>query len=82
MRFTVHKLLALAFVVPVAALAAVPEPAEFVVGVLPTYWPAKALVVGLERAHWSEVVPYLAVGTAYAAALLYGLARRFGSRLT
>ena len=73
-----NKLLGLAFVVPLAAIAAVPEPLQFAAGVLPPYWPAKALVVGVSGgAFW----PYLAVGTGYAALLLAAFVRLFRHRV-
>ena len=54
------KLVNLVVLGPVVVVATVPEPLQFVAGVLPTYWPVKAYVAG---AGGDAGAPYLLAGS-------------------
>lgn len=69
------KLANLVVLAPVVAVAVVPEPLQFVAGVLPTFWPVKAVTAG---AAGDPTWPlYLLVGAAIHLLALTGLWRRF-----
>lgn len=72
-----NKLLAIPLLIPLGAIALVPEPLQFVTGLLPTYWPVKALVAGLAG---KSALPSLAIGTLYYLAILAWSRRVFGRR--
>lgn len=74
----VSKLLGLLLMVPIAVIAVLDGPLELVAGVFPLYWPAKALVVGLDGG-WTFLA-YLAVGAVYHLVVAWVLARRFVAR--
>lgn len=69
------KLVNLAVLVPALAVAVVPEPAQFLAGVLPAYWPVKAFAAGAAGGDWSG---FLLVGVGVYAVAIAGLGR--GSR--
>ncbi|KAB1190392.1 ABC transporter permease [Haloferax sp. MBLA0076] len=71
----VSKLLGFLIIGPVAAIALVGEPFQFVAGVLPPFWAAKAAIAVLDGTggEWF----YLAVGLAYQAVVVGALLRVF-----
>lgn len=71
----INKLLSVGLVVPIAAIAAVREPLQFVAGALPPYWPAKALVAG--TAGDPAFPAFLSAGVVAHAAVLRVLVKRF-----
>ena len=75
----VSKFLGLLLMVPLAAIALLDGPLELAAGVFPLYWPAKALVVGLDGG-WTFLA-YLVVGAVYHLGLAGLLARRFVRRV-
>jgi fluoroquinolone transport system permease protein len=76
----VSKLLGFLIIAPVVAIALVTEPLQFLAGVLPPYWAAKATVAVLDGAAFSTVGGYLAVGVVVQVALIAGLLRLFLGR--
>ncbi len=73
------KLVNLVVLGPAIVVAVVPEPLQFAAGVLPTYWPVKAVVAGiLGESSWAA---YLAVGTLVQLVWLTGIGRWFVSRV-
>lgn len=72
------KLINLVILAPIVAISVVPEPLQFVAGVLPTYWPVKAFTTGSAGdSVW--VLHLLAGGVVYLLALV-ALGWQFGSR--
>jgi fluoroquinolone transport system permease protein len=72
------KLVNLVVLGPAIVVAVVPEPLQFAAGVLPTYWPVKAVVAGiLGESSW---VAYLAVGALVQFVWLVGIGRWFVTR--
>ena len=72
------KLVNLVILGPAVVIAVVAEPLQYAVGVLPTYWPMKAVVSGAAgEAFWPA---YLLVGAVAHAIALAALARRFERR--
>lgn len=76
-----NKLLGLVVLLPPVGLALLPEPLEYVVGVVPLYWPAKALLAGVEGGSALEVTVLLAVGVLALSLSLAVLVRRFERRV-
>lgn len=74
-----NKLLGIPLLVPLGAITLVPEPLQYVVGIVPTYWPVKALTAGLTGA---SALPSLLVGTIFYAVLVRWLRRVFARRVT
>lgn len=77
----VNKLLGLVVLFPPVGAAVLPEPVEYVVGVVPLYWPAKALLVGVEGRSALRVGAFLAVGVCTLGLSLVVLVRRFERRV-
>ncbi|MCU4800553.1 ABC transporter permease [Halobacteria archaeon HArc-gm2] len=75
----VSKFFGLIVMAPVAAVAVVPTPWQYLAGVFPPYWAAAALVRAADGT--PGVWPLLAVGAAYNGLVLVVLARRFVSRV-
>lgn len=73
----VSKFLGLSVLVPIAAIALVPGPLQFLAGAIPPYWPMKALLVGLDRATVPVVGRYLLIGLASHLAVVGWFVRRF-----
>ena len=73
-----NKLLGVPLLIPLAAIALVPEPLQYATGVLPTYWPVKALVAGLAG---ESTIPSLVAGALYYLGLLAWLRRAFDRRI-
>jgi fluoroquinolone transport system permease protein len=72
------KVVNLAVLAPAIAVAVLPEPIQFVAGLLPTYWPLKAVVAGLAGdPAWPF---YLVAGTGAQMLGLVGLVRLFDRR--
>lgn len=72
------KLINLVVLAPVVAVAVIPEPIQFVAGVLPTYWPIKAVVAGLAGdPGW---LLYLLAGVGSHLLALFALVRWFDQR--
>lgn len=72
------KLINLVVLIPVVAVAVVPEPIQFVAGVLPTFWPIKALVAGIAGdPGW---LIYLLAGSSSHLLALLALVRWFDQR--
>ena len=72
------KLINLFILGPAAVIVAVPEPLQFAGGVLPTYWPMKAVVAGVAgEPIWPA---YLLVGVVVHLLAVAVLARWFGRR--
>ena len=69
-----NKLLGIPLLIPLAAIALVPEPLQYATGLLPTYWPVKALVAGLAG---ESALPFLAVGALVYLGLLAWMRRVF-----
>jgi fluoroquinolone transport system permease protein len=67
----VSKLLGFLIVAPVAAIALVPEPLQFLAGVFPPFWAARAVVAVFDGT--GSGVGFLAVGTLYQLLLVGGL---------
>ena len=63
---------------PVIAIAVVPTPWQYLAGVLPVYWPARALVLAVDGG--GGVWLTLFVGTVYQLCVLAVLVRRFVAR--
>ncbi|WP_193310400.1 ABC transporter permease [Halorubrum halophilum] len=70
----VSKLLGFLIIAPVAAIALVAEPIQFVAGVFPPFWASKATVAVLSGESYFH---YLAVGFGYQALLIAGLLQLF-----
>ena len=76
----VSKLLGFLIIGPVAAIALVAEPLQFLAGVFPPFWAAKATVAVVEGATLATVGSYLAVGVVVQVILIAGLLRLFFRR--
>ena len=76
-----NKLLGLVVLVPPVGVLVVPEPLEYVVGLVPLYWPTKALLVGVEGGSALEVGVLLGVGVLALGGTLAALVRRFEARV-
>ncbi len=74
----VSKLLGFLIIAPVAAIALVAEPAQYVAGLFPPFWASKALVVVMNDG--ANALGYLLVGVVYQVALVGMLLRVFLSR--
>jgi fluoroquinolone transport system permease protein len=73
----VSKLLGFLIIAPVGAIALVAEPLQFLAGVLPPFWAAKATIAVLDGAALATVGKYLAVGVVVQVALIGLLLRLF-----
>ncbi|WP_277556173.1 ABC transporter permease [Halobaculum limi] len=73
----VSKLLGFLIIAPVVAIALVGEPLQFLAGVLPPFWAAKATIAVLDGASLATVGVYLVVGVAVQVALIVILLRLF-----
>lgn len=72
------KLVNVVVLVPAVVIAVVPEPLQFTIGVLPTYWPVKLFVAGTTG---EPIWPlYLFVGVVTHLFALAWLGRRFAQR--
>lgn len=58
----INKLLGVVLLLPIAGIALLPEPLEYVVGIIPLYWPVKALLVGISEGVGPRFVAFLALG--------------------
>jgi fluoroquinolone transport system permease protein len=76
----VSKLLGFLIIGPVAAIALVAEPLQFLAGVFPPFWAAKATVAVVDGATLATVGSYLAVGVVVQVILIAGLLRLFFRR--
>lgn len=74
----VSKLLGILIIGPVAAIALVDGPLQFVASVFPPFWASKATVAILDGT--GGVYPLLAIGAGYQILLIGGLLRLFASR--
>ncbi|MGA9399819.1 ABC transporter [Haladaptatus sp.] len=73
----INKLLGLLLIVPVAGIALLPEPWQYVVGVVPLYWPVKALVAGVTDGIGLRFVAFLFLGVLSFGVSIRYLVRRF-----
>ncbi len=73
----INKLLGLVLILPVAGIALLPEPWEYVVGILPLYWPVKALVVGISDGIGVRFAAFLCLGVLSFGVWIRYLVRRF-----
>jgi hypothetical protein len=72
----INKLLGVLLLLPLAGIALLPEPLEYVVGIIPLYWPVKALLVGVSEGVGPQFVAFLALGVvSFGASLRYLLGR-------
>lgn len=76
----VSKFLGFLVMVPVAAIAVVPEPYQHLAGVFPAYWPALGLVLASDGAEVAALAVALLAGVTVQSLVLAALARRFLSR--
>ena len=74
----ISKLINLLILGPAVGIAVVPEPLQFAVGVLPTYWPMKAVVSGVAGEDLWPV--FLFAGAVVHLLVLSGLGRWFARR--
>jgi hypothetical protein len=73
----INKLLGVVLLLPIAGIALLPEPLEYAVGVIPLYWPVKALLVGISRGIGPWFVALLGLGIASFGGWLRYLLDRF-----
>ncbi|WP_254545365.1 fluoroquinolone export ABC transporter permease subunit [Halomarina pelagica] len=73
----INKLLGLVVVLPIAGVLLLPEPVEYLAGIVPLYWPVKALLVAADGDAGPAFVAALALGSVSLGASVYLLARRF-----
>lgn len=71
------KLINLVVLGPAVVVAVVPEPVQFLAGVLPAFWPIKAVVAGVAGESW---VLYLLAGTFVHLVAIVALSRAFSRR--
>ncbi|MFC6824651.1 ABC transporter permease [Halopelagius fulvigenes] len=76
----VSKALGILVTIPLFGVAFVPEPWQYALGVFPTFWPAKAFLVGAASGVTAEFAGLLAVGAVVHLVALAALQRRFLAR--
>ncbi len=68
----INKLLGLILILPVVGIALFPEPWQYAVGIVPLYWPVKALVMGISDGVSVRFIVFLCLGV-----LSFGVSIRY-----
>ena len=73
----VSKFVAFSLMIPLFAIAIVPEPLQFLAGAVPIYWPLKVIVDGAVGASSVTMLGYIAIGIVTHALYIGIFVRRF-----
>lgn len=73
----VSKFVSFSLLIPMFAIAVVPEPLQFLAGLVPVYWPLKALVGGAVGTPFQTILVYLAIGIVAHTLFIGAFVRRF-----
>lgn len=73
----VSKFVSFSLLIPMFAIALVPEPLQFLAGLVPVYWPLKALVSGAVGMPFQTILVYLAIGVVAHALFIGAFVRQF-----